>query len=105
MPARKTKTPDGPDAASEPDFETSLHRLQQIVEEMEGGDLTLERMMASFEEGRRLADLCNRKLQAAERKIEILLKQDDRFTTEPYDPESAASGAGGAAREPDSTAG
>lgn len=92
MTARKTKSPDGSEAPAEPDFETSLHRLQKIVEEMEGGDMTLERMMASFEEGRRLADLCNRKLQAAERKIEVLLRQDDRLETAPFEPETDAPG-------------
>jgi exodeoxyribonuclease VII small subunit len=95
MPARKTKATDGPDAAAEPDFETSLHRLQKIVEEMEGGDMTLERMMASFEEGRSLADLCNRKLQAAEKKIELLLRQDGRLETAPFEPESDSPGADG----------
>jgi exodeoxyribonuclease VII small subunit len=86
MPVKKSKSREEPDAGASPDFETALQQLQKIVEDMEGDDLTLEQMMGSFEEGRRLADLCNRKLQEAERKIEVLLRQGDRITTEPFEP-------------------
>lgn len=70
----------------EPDFETALDRLQAIVAEMESGDLSLETMMVRFEEGRKLAAACNRRLQAAEQKIEQLLRQDGRLVTEPFEP-------------------
>jgi len=86
MTAKKNKTAAEESVEAAPDFETALKRLQKIVEDMEVGDLTLESMMASFEEGRHLAVYCNRKLQDAEKKIEILLREGDRIVTKPFEP-------------------
>ncbi len=59
---------------NQPDFEKSLQRLESIVDEMERGDLSLEKSMKHFEEGSKLADFCTAKLEETEKKIEILLK-------------------------------
>ena len=69
-----------------PDFEKALARLEKIVSEMEGGNLSLEKMMAHFEEGSQLVKLCTRKLNEVERKIEVLVKKGDEVTTEPFTP-------------------
>ena len=66
-------------------FEESLQRLEVIVAEMEGGELSLEKMMADFEEGQKLIRSCTRKLNEVERKIEILVKKGDEVGTEPFE--------------------
>jgi exodeoxyribonuclease VII small subunit len=53
-------------------FEDALHKLESIVEAMEGEDLPLETLLARFEEGTRLARLCQAKLAEAELKIQQL---------------------------------
>lgn len=73
------------DEASEVSFEKALARLETIVEEMESGKLSLEDMMARFEEGQKLAKLCATKLNQVERRIEILIKEGDAVTTEKFE--------------------
>ena len=53
-------------------FEEALQKLETIVEAMESGDLPLETMLARFEEGTRLARICQSKLADAELKIQKL---------------------------------
>lgn len=68
-------------------FETALGRLEEIVRKMEDGDLSLEESLKLFEEGVKLSRLCDQKLQAAERRIEILLKDEEgKVATFPFDP-------------------
>ncbi len=55
-------------------FEESLKQLEQIVEDLESGDLPLEKALAKFEEGVKLSKSCTSKLDEIERKITILLK-------------------------------
>lgn len=55
--------------ATEPNFEDALGRLEAIVEAMEGGELPLEQLLGRYEEGTRLARLCQEKLAAAEQRI------------------------------------
>ncbi len=55
-------------------FEEALKRLEAIVRDLEGGELPLEESLRIFEEGVRLTRHCARKLDEAERKVEILLK-------------------------------
>lgn len=69
----------------EPGFEKALERLEKIVEEMEGGQLSLEKMIADFEEGTKLVKYCTGKLNEVERKIEVLVKQGEQVTAEPFD--------------------
>jgi exodeoxyribonuclease VII small subunit len=65
-------------------FEEALGRLEDIVKRMETGDMTLEESLKAFEEGIKLARLCSRKLDEAERRVEILLKQEEELVTRPF---------------------
>jgi exodeoxyribonuclease VII small subunit len=60
-----------------PDFETALKRLEEIVKKLESGDLTLDASLELFEEGIQLSRLCHVKLGQAERRVEILLKNNE----------------------------
>ena len=55
-------------------FEDALKNLEKIVEKLERGELPLEDALDSFTEGIRLVQLCNKKLEEAESKVEMLLK-------------------------------
>jgi len=59
---------------AEKKFETALARLEEIVSQLEQGDLPLEQSLKLFEEGVKLARLCTVRLEEAERKVEQLLK-------------------------------
>jgi exodeoxyribonuclease VII small subunit len=59
-----------------PSFEDALARLETIVQELEEADLPLEKSLAVFEEGVRLSRLLHEKLNEAEKKVEILLKDE-----------------------------
>lgn len=73
------------DQTGEKDFEEALTSLESIVEKLEGEDLSLENSLKAFEEGVRLTRFCNKKLNEAEKKIEILLKDSHgNDTTEPF---------------------
>jgi len=65
-------------------FEEALGRLEDIVKRMEAGDMTLEESLKAFEEGIKLARLCSRKLDEAERRVEILLKQEEDLVIRPF---------------------
>jgi exodeoxyribonuclease VII small subunit len=58
-------------------FESSLMSLEKIVRELERGDLALERSLELFEEGVRLSRECQERLNSAERRIEILLHDNE----------------------------
>jgi exodeoxyribonuclease VII small subunit len=57
-----------------PDFETALKNLEEIVKKLENGELSLDSALALFEEGIKLSRFCHTKLEEAERRVEILLK-------------------------------
>jgi exodeoxyribonuclease VII small subunit len=63
-----------PSPSKEPKFEESLDRLEKIVREMESGDLALEDILKKYEEGNHLVKLCSARLNEAEQRIEILMK-------------------------------
>ena len=58
-------------------FEEAFKRLDEIVTKLESGDLSLEESMALFEEGITLTKTCKTRLEAAEQKIQLLLKDSD----------------------------
>jgi len=58
-------------------FETSLKELEKIVRRLENGDLPLEESLKLFEDGVRLSRQCQERLNQAERRIEVLLKDED----------------------------
>jgi exodeoxyribonuclease VII small subunit len=57
-----------------PAFEAALKQLEEIVQKLEKGELTLEESLRLYEDGVRLSRLCHGKLEEAEGKIEMLLK-------------------------------
>jgi exodeoxyribonuclease VII small subunit len=66
-------------------FEDSLKKLETIVDQLEKGDLTLEDSLKLFEEGVGLSAACKKELDAAEGKVQILIKQrDGSLKTEPF---------------------
>lgn len=71
-------------------FEECLQRLEQILEELEKGDIPLERSLQLFEEGMKLSTSCRKELEEAEGRVEILLKQNGKVQAEPYEPAQAA---------------
>jgi exodeoxyribonuclease VII small subunit len=71
-------------------FETSLKKLEEIVHRLEEGSLSLEDSLKSFEEGVRHSSFCAKKLDEAERRVEVLLKRKDgSFAREPFETEEA----------------
>jgi len=84
-----------PGAKSEPSFESALERLEAIVDRLESGELPLEQALAAFEEGVTLSRRCTAELEAAERRIELLVGVGtDGPTTEPFLPGSEGGEAG-----------
>jgi exodeoxyribonuclease VII small subunit len=67
-------------------FETSLDALEEIVHKLEEGDLPLEESLGLFEQGIRLSRECQERLSQAERRIEVLLRdQQGRPTVTPFE--------------------
>lgn len=68
-----------------PTFEESLKNLETIVDQLEKGDLPLEDSLKLFEEGVSLSAVCKQELDAAEGKVQILIKQrDGSLKSEPF---------------------
>lgn len=55
-------------------FEEALKKLEKIVEELEGGDLTLDEALKKYQEGIELSRICNQRLENAKKKIDVLVK-------------------------------
>ncbi|MBP1622143.1 MAG: exodeoxyribonuclease small subunit [Acidobacteria bacterium] len=66
------------------DFETALKSLEDIVVQLESGDLTLDRALELFEEGVQVSRFCSSKLEEAERKVEMLIKTADGVKEVPF---------------------
>jgi exodeoxyribonuclease VII small subunit len=68
-----------------PSFEESLKKLETIVDQLEKGDLALEQSLKLFEEGVSLSAACKQELDAAEGKVQMLVKQrDGSLKPEPF---------------------
>jgi exodeoxyribonuclease VII small subunit len=66
-------------------FEDAIKKLEGIVDALERGDLSLDASLARYEEGVKLSILCTKKLEAAKKKIEVLVKSsDDSFSLKPF---------------------
>jgi exodeoxyribonuclease VII small subunit len=84
-----TPTPSkNPEAPRKADFERSLARLEEVVEKLENAELSLDEAMKLFEEGVRLSRECQKQLEEAEARVEILLKKaDGKIAAEPFEPQ------------------
>jgi exodeoxyribonuclease VII small subunit len=72
-------------AKAELSFEQGLERLERIVQELEKGDLALERALDLFEEGMKLSADCRKKLEEAENRVEKLVRKNDgKMVAEPF---------------------
>ena len=74
------------------DFEKSLVRLEEVVKRLESTELSLDEAMKLFEEGVKLSRECQKQLEEAEGRVEILLKKaDGKLTAEPFEAEDESS--------------
>ena len=74
---------------SAPDFEQSLQTLEALVEQMESGDLSLEKSLEAFEQGIRLTKECQQALKEAEQKVQILMTQNGSEALQPFHEDDA----------------
>jgi exodeoxyribonuclease VII small subunit len=82
-----------------PDFEQALAELESLVERLEGGDLPLDEALKAFERGIALTRRCQASLQAAQQRVEILLKRGGQAQVEPYEESEDEAAAGPPAGE------
>lgn len=77
-----------PEPPKKPDFERSLARLEEVVRKLESPQLSLDEAMKLFEEGVGLSRECQKQLEEAEGKVEILLKKaDGKMVAQPFEAE------------------
>jgi len=72
------------DSKETPDFEGALKTLEGLVEQMERGELSLEQSLQCFEQGIRLTRECQKALNEAEQRVDILLGKDADAEPEPF---------------------
>ncbi len=70
--------------AKELKFEEMMKKLEQIVDELESGDMPLEESLKKYEEGVKLIQVCRKRLDETKRKVEVLIKKDGKTTLEPF---------------------
>jgi exodeoxyribonuclease VII small subunit len=71
---------------AEKKFEKAMERLEEIVESLEGGELSLEDSLKVFEEGMKLARFCSHKLEEAEKKVTLLVRESgEKYTQAPFE--------------------
>ena len=80
----ETATPPASGDQNGPGFEETLKALEALVEEMERGEMPLERALESFERGTELARRCNEILERAEQRVRILDGQGETAQTVPF---------------------
>ena len=69
------------------EFEEMMQELEQISQDLEKGDLSLDESMKKFEEGIALSKKCSEILETAEKKIKILIQDEDKLKEEDFDVE------------------
>lgn len=67
------------------DFEKSLKQLEELVDKLEKGGLSLEESLKCFEQGVKLTRQCREALQQAEQKISVLSKENGDWTEKSFD--------------------
>lgn len=76
----------GSESQNGPRFEEALERLEELVEDLESGELALEDSIARFEEGQRLLGICTELLERAELRVrEVLRRSDGSLEARPLD--------------------
>jgi exodeoxyribonuclease VII small subunit len=75
-------------AARPESFEKNIERLDAIVRQLEDADLPLEKALQIYEEGMKLSEVCQKQLQEAEGRIQVLMKRaGGKIVVEPFEPE------------------
>jgi len=69
---------------SKENFEEALEKLEDIVRRMEAGEMSLEESLKAFEEGIRLSRFCAKKLDEADRRVDLLLRQEGELVVKPF---------------------
>ena len=78
-----------PEPPKKQDFERGLARLEEVVKRLENANLSLDEAMKLFAEGVELSRECQKQLEEAEGRVEILLKKaDGKLAAEPFEPEA-----------------
>jgi len=78
-----------PEAKPGESFEACLDELEQVVKQLEAGDLPLEKSLELFERGMSLSGTCRKQLEEAETRVEILLRKEGKIQPEPFHPENS----------------
>ncbi len=73
------------------EFEQALQQLEALVQQMEGGHLTLEQSLQAFEQGVGLTRQCQQALTQAEQRVNVLLEQHGQSIVQPFQPSGDAS--------------
>jgi len=74
---------------AEKKFEEAMERLEKIVESLESGDMSLEDSLGIFEEGMKLVGFCSKKLEEAEQKVTLLVKESEgKYSQQPFETEA-----------------
>jgi exodeoxyribonuclease VII small subunit len=66
-------------------FESALSRLESITDELEVGELSLEKSLKKFDEGIALVEFCSLKLDEAKNRVDLLLSKDEQITATPFE--------------------
>jgi len=74
-------------------FEMAMKQLEQIVQDLETGDMPLEKAIKKFEEGIQISKYCSEKLDASEKKITLLMRDSDgkKISETPFENENLGS--------------
>jgi exodeoxyribonuclease VII small subunit len=91
--AEKTEAQEAPSNAA-PNFEQALAQLEQLVSQLESGDLPLDQALERFEQGVRLTRDCQGALSAAQQKVQLLLQRGEGFATQAFDPSAGGAESG-----------
>lgn len=67
-------------------FEEAMNQLEDIVSQLERGDVPLEKAIDLFQQGMKLSQLCGQKLTQVERKIEMIVEEDGQTGKQPFQP-------------------
>ena len=78
---------------AEKKFDEMMQRLEGIVEDLESGDLSLEASLKIFEEGMKLVNVCSKRLEEAEQKVTLLVKErNGKYAEQPFEIEEKGDG-------------
>ncbi|MGG6309706.1 exodeoxyribonuclease VII small subunit [Paenibacillus macerans] len=73
-------------------FEEAMNQLEDIVSQLERGDVPLEKAIDLFQQGMQLSQLCSQKLAQVERKIEMIVEEDGEIGKQPFQAPAGESG-------------